>query len=631
MPYKPRSDQDIYESLRESLKSRITKLSNFTERSFNYVWTQAFANEVRELEVRNLVSQFSGWVDYAGRPITEEDLEQLGLAEDVSPEEIEEFTKEEYLDELVKIVGVRRFEGARASGTVTIDTQAAQTTIPKGTKLTTEVDTDGNSQDFLTTEEVETADGVTQVDDVPIQAEDVGAESNVPANTIIRFEEPPVGVKGVTNPSSTTGGEDRESNDELRTRAKNAVESSSQGGTTDGIKGYIRQNVEGVGAGDVIIDEFTDTKPPFVDVIVDGGVDTEVEDAIDFSRPTGIRHNLVRPQVIQVGFDTDLVGQQLDTTAVEDRLTDYLLNLGLGENVYQDKIVQQILDVDADIVNIDSIGGYVERVTNEQFEYDNTITGYRLDFTYDDTHGSVTVQDKSGETYTQGTDFELQDQTGDGWPETVVWLNNTTPNDGEDFFVDYDVTNPGQTAFVDYYDLSLVRDETFNWNPGYSDSEDYENTQDIYQLDFVPFPSSLSISDASGDTYTEGTDFDLIDDTGNGFKQSVDWSIGGSSPDDNEVFTATYDQKVYLTQYDITQLPDDEIRESDGNLLTEGTDFELGSYKQNNTEFDAINFLQHPTELSNGEEFYVTYISQGDKDIGDREKADAGQITVTEV
>jgi hypothetical protein len=171
----------------------------------------------------------------------------------------------------------------------------------------------------------------------------------------------------------------------------------------------------------------------------------------------------------------------------------------------------------------------------------------------------------------------------------------------------------------------------FNWNPGYSESEDYEVTQDIYQLEYVPFPSSLSIEDASGDTYTEGTDYSLIDDTGNGFKQSIDWSIGGSSPDDNEVFTATYDQKVYLTEYDITQLPDDEIRDSDGNLLTEGTDYDLGSYQQNNIEFDSINFLQQPTELTDGEEFYVTYISQGDKYLGDREKADAGQITVTEV
>jgi hypothetical protein len=153
----------------------------------------------------------------------------------------------------------------------------------------------------------------------------------------------------------------------------------------------------------------------------------------------------------------------------------------------------------------------------------------------------------------------------------------------------------------------------------------------VYTLEHVPFPNSLSITDNSGDTYTEGTDFSLVDDTNNGFKQSIDWSIGGAEPDDNEVFTATYDKKVYRTEYDITQLTNEDVRDSDGNVLVEGTDFELASFAQRNAEFDAINFLQQPGELTDGEEFYVSYISQGDEHIGEREKADAGQITATEV
>jgi hypothetical protein len=586
------------------------------------------------LEVQTLASELNGWIEYAGGPITEQDLNDLGVAGQVSTEEVNEFIDEEALDELVKIVGVRRFEGALATGTVTIDTQSEETTIPFGTVLTTELSEDGELISFETAENAETASGVTQVTDVDVVALDTGVEYNVPANSITQFSDPPVGVRGVTNPAATTGGEDRESNEELRTRAKQAVQASSEGGTTDGIKGYIRKNVDGVGQGDVLIDEFTDPCPPFVDVIVDGGIESEVLDAIDFSRPTGVRHNLVRPQTIQLGFDTYLLGDSLDQDILDagvEGATAYLLELGINENVYRDQLIQLIMESNVNIINVDNLGGFIERVTNEAFVYDSTQSDYRLDYTYEETNGSITLQDETGDSYTENTDFEVQDQTGDGYPETIVWLNNSEPTDGDTFAVDYDVTVPGTTPFADYYDLSLVRDEPFVWNPSYADEEDYESTQDVYQLDFVPFPASLSVSDNSGDTYTEGTDFALIDDTGNGFKQSLDWSIGGSSPDDNELFTATYDQKVYETVYDIVELPTDNITDESGDTYVDGTDFEIVSYGQNNVEFDAIEWTTNPSSISDGEEFYVTYINQGDRFFGKREKVAPGTLTASSV
>lgn len=634
MTHSPRDRDSIYESLRSSLLGRISRLTNFTERSFNYVWTQAFSREVRELEVQTLASELNGWVEYAGGPITQQDLNDLGIGDAVSPDEVNEFIDEQALDELVKIVGVRRFEGALATGTVTITTQSEQTTIPFGTELTTDLTEDGDAISFETAENAETASGVTQVTDVDIIALDTGAEYNVPANSITRFSDPPVGVRGVTNPAATTGGESRESNEELRSRAKQAVQASSEGGTTDGIKGYIRKNIDGVGQGDVLIDEFTDTSPPFVDVIVDGGIENEVLDAIDFSRPTGIRHNLVRPQAVQLGFDTYLLGDSLTQDILDQGVegaTAYLLELGINENVYRDQLIQLIMESNANIINVDNLGGFIERVTNESFVYDSTQSDYRLDYTYEKTNGSISLQDETGDSYTENTDFEVQDQTGDGHPETIVWLNNSEPTDGDTFSVDYDVTVPGTTAFTDYYDLSLIRDEPFVWNPSYNDQEDYESTQDIYKLDFVPFPTSLTVSDNSGDMYTEGIDFDLIDDTGNGFKQSIDWSIGGSSPDDNELFTATYDQKLYQTVYDIIELPTDTITDESGDTYTESTDFDIVSYEQNNAEFDAIEWTNNPTSITDGEEFYLTYINQGDRFFGKREKAAPGTITASSV
>lgn len=627
MTHDPRTKEEIYQSMESSLSGKIAKLTNFTDRSFNYVWTQAFSEEVRELEVLAVVSELAGWIDYTGGPVTNEDLDDLGIGDDVNASEISQFMEEDYLDEYVKIVGVERLDGSRATGTVTFTTQSAQTDIPEETVVTTVPDSTGNTIDFETTEPSKTANGVTTVNDVPIRAVDVGEEYNLPANSIVRLADPPIGVNGVDNPASTTGGEDEESNDELRARAKQAVQSSSEGGTVDGIKGYIRQNVEGVGQGDVIIDEFTNPCPPYVDVIVDGGLDTDVENAIEFSRPAGIQHNLVRPQIIQLGFSSSLLGTDIDTTEVEDDIESFLLESGINENFYEDEIIRQIMESDDDILNISRLGGTVERVTNETFTYSTGTSDYRLDFTYESSNGSISVEDDSGNTYSQGSDYEVQDQTGDGYPETLVWIG-ATPDDGDDFFVDYDVTVSGTTPSEDEYSITLVRDEVFTFQESVQETLTYDATVDLYELSNVPFDGSSSITDNSGDTYTEGTDYEIVDDSGNGFAQTIDWTIGGSTPDDNEDFTITYNQKLYFPEYEIVETPGGIIRDGSGDTYNQDTEYETVDYSQDK-EKDAIHWLTNPASLDDGEEFYFTYINEGDINIETREKIDPGTINVT--
>ena len=770
MTHEPRTKDEIYEALRASLTGKIAKLTNFTDRSFNYVWTQAFAEEIRELEVLAVVSELAGWIDYTGGPITEDDLEQLDIETDVTAEEINEFMQEDYLDEYVKIVGINRLPGSRATGSVTFTTQSANTEIPSGTRVTTVPDSDGNTIDFLTTEQAETSNGVTTVTDVPIQAADVGQEFNIPANEIVRLAEPPIGVRGVDNPEATTGGEDREDNEELRTRAKQAVQSSSQGGTVDGIKGYIRQNVEGVGEGDIIVDEFTDPCPPFVDVIVDGGLDAEVGDAIDFSRPAGIRHNLVRPQVVQLGFDIDVLGTDIGTADVEDEVETFLLEQGIGEEFYEDELIRRIMNSDPDILNIDNLGGTVERVTNEAFDYeadvsaaiaddggtttdetveandgvsndmtllpsspavgdayyfgDETIfsqfelnisqagagtwdivweyydgsawvslanvtdgtsdfqssgtgtvswdipsdwvstnvggvnnlywirarldtftslstqplgqeanidgSGYVLDYTYENVNGSISISDNSGDTYTENTDFEVFDNSGDGWPETLVWTDGATPDEDEQFFVDYDVSVDGLTSNGDRHLTTLVRDESFYWEENGTQTLTYSNTQDLYEMEDIPFDNSTSIEDASGDTYVEGTDYDIIDNSGNGFAQTIDWTVGGGTPDNSEDFTITYEKKVYIPEYEVVETPGGEIQDASGDVYEQDVDYNVVDLTQDN-ENDAISWISNPATLGDGEQFFFSYFNEGDINFGNREKADPGTLSVTQV
>lgn len=835
--------QEIYESLRSGLAGRITKLTNFTDRSFNYVWTQAFSEEVRDLQELTLVSELAGFVDYAGGPITEDDLEDLGLEDRISAERVNELMDDEYLDEYVKIVGITRRDGSTSTGTVTFSVQSDETTIPAETRVTTAPESDGTTTDFFTTETVTSPTGQTQITDVPIESIGVGEENNVPAGTISRISNPPVGVTGVNNPESTTGGEDEESNDSLRERAKNAVGGASEGGTVEGIKAYIRNNVEGVQQGDIIIDEFVEEQPPFVDVIVDGGLESDISSAIEFSRPAGIRHNLVRPQVIQLGSNIDLLGTDIDTTFVTSRVEEFLLELGIGENFYEDQFILEIMRSDDDIINVDFLDTTIERVTNEAFEYDTSIdvaiaddggtttietseandtdennvtllpesptvddayyfgenvifseididistagdgtwsieweyydgsswttlpnisdgtndfqngelntvswdipndwtstkfetsegyywvrarvssftdittqplgqsvkitgSGYRLDYTFEDTNGQMFVEDMNGTEYTEGSDFTMVDISGDGWPETLVWGAGGAPDESEEFFVDYDVTVPDETNNGDKYSANLVRDELFEFNLEQEDVITYNNTSQVYDLTEIPFENSVSIIDensttfdedtdwqltptqnyASEDTiayedgktdyslsnelvvdfaavfdengniYVRGTDYTIVDDSNDGFGDTISWDETNTVPTDGDEFTiiynaypsgirwdtnnsvppqdddfiVTYDQVYYESEYEIVETPGGIIRDSSGNLYNEDTEYTLVD-EDRDGEDDGIYWEEQPASLGNGEQFFFSYLTEGDIYFGDREKIDPGEVDI---
>ena len=756
-----RTEEEVYESLKSSLTGRITKLTNFTDRSFNYVWTRAFAEEVRQLEVLALTSELTGWIDYTGGPVTEGQLERLGFDEDrVTAEEINDIMQDEYLDEYVKIVGISRFDGARATGTVDIETQSPPTTIPEGTLVSTSPDEDGNTLTFETTEEGDTANGETTALGVPIQATEVGDEYNIPANSIVRFDDPPVGVRGVTNPAAPTGGENEETNEDLRQRAKQQVEGASEGGTVEGIKAYLRQNIEAVRQGDVIIEEFLDQQPVFVDVIVDGGSDTEVLDAIEESRPAGVRHNLIRPQILQLGVRADLLGEDIDTNDVADEVESFLISLGIGENFYEAELIRRIMESDINVINVSFLQPTYDRVTNERFTFDtdidraisddggaltdqtteaNTverddmtllpespevgdayyfgermpftgfsidistegvgtwdivweywdgnswteltaisdgtsgftsggsstvywdlptdwlrtdiggnslyfvrarlnsftsettlpqgrqvnITGssFRLDLTYEDATGSIDITDEDDNTYTEGNEYNMVDWTNDGWPETVVWdASGITPERGIEFFAAYDVTT-ASTPNEDRYTSDLIRDEPFRFSTDSTEQFNFDDTQDLYEMDEAPFTGQTSIEDGSDDVYTEGTDYDIIDNDGTGVAQTIDWSIGTATPDNDENFTISYTRRTYGLEYEVYETPSGEITDEWGTVYNQDTEFTIEDLDQDD-EKDTIVWQQNPSDLYDDEEFYLTYLTEGNIDIEAREKID---------
>lgn len=68
----------------------------------------------------------------------------------------------------------------------------------------------------------------------------------------------------------------------------------------------------------------------------------------------------------------------------------------------------------------------------------------------------------------------------------------------------------------------------------------YSNNHSQYTLSSIPEDGTVNAEDESGDTYSEGTDFAIL--SVNGDENVLDWSaVNGSTPDDDENFTATYD------------------------------------------------------------------------------------------
>lgn len=578
MVIQPTPQEDIEESIESRLRGRIAKLTNFVSSSFNKLFLDTFAEELYEFEVRLLAAQLSGWVDYAGGPITEEDLDQLGLDEFDDLELLNEYMLDEHLNNIGSLVGTERDLGEPAIADVRVDVFDQNTRVPDGMKVATPPDFDGSQ--FIYEVDLDDENYVTPADqgntsdphvDVSVVAIEEGSDYNVGSGRISRLRSPPPGVEGVNNPAAATGGEDEETNDELRERIKNAVFETSGGGTTAGIEGYILGNVEGVN--DVFVDEFLDATPVYVDVVVDGGVRADVKDAIETSRPAGIRHNLVRPVTYNLAVEVEVQGTDIDELQIKDEIENYIFELDLGEDYVGDVVTQRILNIEPNVENILAINVRVVEVLNDRIQFQSGTDVYSLadeplGFIEDEEHyytsdkdvynlGVDPVDDSTveveavvnGESDTilsgGGTDYTVVDSDNDGMLDSIDFSGGTTtPDDGTVFQVNYETVTSTSETFT------------------------YDGSQD-YPLTFLPaLADDSSVSDASGDTYVLGTDYDIIDKDGDGEKDTLRWLSGGATPDNSEDFTVDYEVNVGSI-YKVTGV----LNGNEDHEFVEGTDF----------------------------------------------------------
>jgi len=138
--------------------------------------------------------------------------------------------------------------------------------------------------------------------------------------------------------------------------------------------------------------------------------------------------------------------------------------------------------------------------------------------------------------------FSMKEVGGDTFTVELNESSIVSPSDGR---VNYkwcttDTESSGyyNAVFGAEYDAVESTQETLTYSSG----------TDIYSLSnegiILQGYYDVSVSDASDDEYEIDSDYAIIDDSNGGSLDSIDWGVGGSSPDDGEDFTIEYSYRI---------------------------------------------------------------------------------------
>lgn len=148
--------------------------------------------------------------------------------------------------------------------------------IKSGTVFCTSATDSGPAIEFATTENADIGDDGSVT--ISIRAVEAGSKSNVPANTIVIMAKPNKSVTSITNENATSGGTERESNDDYYDRIAAEYDNSLTylGNDTD----YIRW-AKAAGAGDCIVVSAAEGPGTVKLVLVDANGQPASQDLID--------------------------------------------------------------------------------------------------------------------------------------------------------------------------------------------------------------------------------------------------------------------------------------------------------------------------------------------------------------
>jgi uncharacterized phage protein gp47/JayE len=285
------------------------------------------------------------------------------------------------LNLLTALVGVTRLPPEKATGEVTFSRNTVADVdydIPKGTEVQTEEEPPTK---FVTTEKAVIKDGGYSAT-APIIANEAGSDSNLKSGKITVLPVPLAGIDSVNNPEATTGGENKENDNQLRNRAKGELAEGSSATAPALVSGV--KSVGGVTSVSVLVNDTKDfdgrghgLPENSAELIVTGGADDDVAQKLIDTK--GMDNTLVGG-VNGVGVDGlygDLPnGQQLPVSFSRANPITIYINADIqtqdsyeGDNAVLDNIVDYIGGQNADGFDRDGELGVSDTVVYGEIEY----------------------------------------------------------------------------------------------------------------------------------------------------------------------------------------------------------------------------------------------------------------------
>jgi uncharacterized phage protein gp47/JayE len=182
---------------------------------------------------------------------------------------------------------------------------------------------------------------------VPVAATVPGKAGNVFSGSISMMPAAIPGIDYVINKSDIMGGAEVEGDEELRARAKRAMERA--GKATIRALQLAVQGVEGV-TGEVVVIDQPEGVPGIIQVIATGGDLAEIEKAIEETRSAGIRVEFKRP--ISVPLDVRLmvytasgIDRETARQSVDLAVRKYFASLEIGDDVIVSRIIEAAVSV----------------------------------------------------------------------------------------------------------------------------------------------------------------------------------------------------------------------------------------------------------------------------------------------
>ncbi len=331
MSFVKKNYRDIYDDMVDKTRVLLPELSDFQEGSVIRTLYESFAYEMAVLYEQLDAVYRSGFVDSADGP---------------------------NLDRVVAALGTKRNEPDYATGVVTFsrDSGLEKTAIiPAGTLITTE---DNPNQTparkaYITIEEQMLLEGETQVE-ARIKAEEKGAHMVADAEKVIVMPSPVPGIKAVINPEPIRFlGRERETDDALRTRAKQTLLSSGRAS----MLAIERALLSFSGIREVHIEEkFEDQSFGRIEVYVDGLTSENaisLREKVDEVRAAGIFVKLVAAQTVWVDiplnitFDASLDDDDKADAeqSLKTRFTAHIDALNMGQPLLLSQLIKESLIV----------------------------------------------------------------------------------------------------------------------------------------------------------------------------------------------------------------------------------------------------------------------------------------------